>query len=151
MKGKVKVVGACRESWTHCAAADSSLILMLGSIAISHFWLRRTCWHANVRFSAHGSAVDRGVSLALWWEARSQQPLGSAPQVDSVDTTGKPLRPPVCRQERSPSQALPDGVRGAVHPTTIGSDGSRDGGADHGITLSAIFHWLERLSAPAAI
>lgn len=62
-----------------------------------------------------------------------------------MDFTGKPLCTPVQRKDRSASQALPDGVRGGVHAAAIGSDGSRYGGADHGITLSAIFHWLERL------
>ena len=63
----------------------------------------------------------------------------------------RPPRAPVHRQDRSPSQVLPDGVRGGVHPVTIGSDGSRDGGADHGITVSAIFHWPEWLPATAAV
>jgi len=49
-----------------------------------------------------------------------------------VDSTGKPLRTPVQRQDWSASQALPDDVRGGVHPAAVGSDGSRDGGADHG-------------------
>ena len=74
--------------------------------------------------------------------------LGSASQVDSVGATGQPLCTPVRRLDWGPPcQALTDGVRGGVHPAEIGSDGSRDGGADHGIALSAIFHWLERVSA----
>ena len=51
----------------------------------------------------------------------------------------------------APSQALPDGIRSGVHPAKVGRDGSGDSGADHGITLLAIFHWIERLPATAAI
>jgi hypothetical protein len=114
-----------------CAAVDSRGSLALGWVAISHFWIRRSCRYSNVRLQHTGQ-----LSIEEF-----HSPFGGKPDPNNRWVQLHRLIPLVLLESHyapqfsartgAPAKPFHMAFGGGVHPATIGNDGSRDGGADH--------------------